>query len=765
VDPTAAVTLEVELLTGEPAGRPQLFDHAPATASVAAGRSEQVRLPGLLLAAVAVFYVVTPALDYAAAPFVQADLALTPHHEIVIRVVGTAASLAALVLAGRACDLAGRRRVLMGSLGAVAAACALTAVAFDGWVYVAARIVLGGALAAVFVACLACLASAYQPGRVRRVTGCWLAAMSAGFVLAVNAAPRVVDLAGWRPTMAAMALAASGAIVAVRRLMPDDVPVRGARRVHPVTAALWTGAAILAAAGLQLAPRWGWSDPRVAGVLAAAVPVALYAWRRTRRGRPVLPARIGVPVLVAGVTLGFTEAVLGAAVPTMTATAGGSPAAGAFALSAFGIGGAAGSLLVVRCRAVSPVAGSSLGLPLAALGLALLHTVLSHTPYVMVGGGAAVAVTGFGLMLALTPHMAGFLTALPRTDLGGSVAVLPGAILFGTAAAQTMPYLTRPGGTVPVSAGEMLWVATIVVAVASLVLGRPFVALVVASTAALQYLSGYTNSDPGVALPIALAVGAAAGAVTWSRRQLADRLTRSQETASALLHAVLHPIPGTLGRLRLAGLYKPATAETGIGGDFLEALHTPYGTRVLIGDVRGKGLQAVQTVTDLLGCFRSQAYETPSLGELAARLDRQVLRAAEARGDEELFATALLIQCEERSPHLEVINCGHPGPVAVGPSHAEEIAGPVHLPLGFGALGAVDAHPVQLDDATTLVAYTDGLSEARNASGEFYPLIDRLARGTDGPPADLVDRLDDDVRDWTHHLGDDIAIVALTPAA
>ncbi|MFI7011736.1 MFS transporter [Streptomyces sp. NPDC050145] len=746
-----------------------MFDHAQGTGAVARSKGERLRVPGLLLASVAAFYVIAPVLDAAAAPLVRADLGLGPEHEAVARVVGVSVTLLTLVAAGRACDVAGRRRVLLRALAVLSAACALLAVSFSGWVYVPARIVMAAALAAVFVACLACLAGVYMPGRVRRVTGCWLAAMSAGFVVAVNVAPRLLSLAGWRPAMAALAVAATGALLLVRHRLPDDgrPEARGPLN-DPVTTGCWAVAGALAAAGLQLAPLWGWADPRVGGVLGAAVVVGVGARLRalTRNGRTSLPARLGVPVLVAGVTLGFTQTVLAVAVPTLMIASGGSPAAGALALSLFGAGGAAGSLLVVRRRALSPVAGCSLGLPLAAIGLALLHTLLSHGGASLLSGCVVVAVIGFGIMLALAPRMAGFLTAVPHTDLGGTIALLPGAILFGAAAAQTMPYSV---GAAPAeaadTAGQMLWIATIVVAAASLLLGRPVVALVVASTSVLQYLVAKAQTDQSVEMLVALGVGAAAGGIAWSRGRLTERLTRSQETAGALLRAVLHPIPGTLGRLRLAGLYEPATADTGIGGDFLEALHTPYGTRVLIGDVRGKGLQAVQTVTDLLGCFRSQAYETEDLGELAARLDRQVLRAAEARGDEELFATALLIQHGAGTPHLEVINCGHPGPVAVGRSRAEEIEGPVHLPLGFGTLGAVDAHRVSLDDTTTLVAYTDGLSEARNASGEFYPLIDRLADGADGPPDALVGRLADEVRNWTHHLGDDIAIVALTPAA
>ena len=53
-------------------------------------------------------------------------------------------------------------------------------------------------------------------------------------------------------------------------------------------------------------------------------------------------------------------------------------------------------------------------------------------------------------------------------------------------------------------------------------------------------------------------------------------------------------MPPALGSLRLAVLYASASAEASIGGNFYEALETPHGVRLLVGDVRGKGLDAVR---------------------------------------------------------------------------------------------------------------------------------------------------------------------------
>ncbi|MGY0489956.1 MFS transporter [Streptomyces sp. WG-D5] len=735
------------------------------------------RVVGLLLAAVAALYVVAPAVNSAAVPLVHAELGLGVGHEVVARVVGSSLALFTLVVAGRAGDLRGRRSVLLVSLGGLAAGCALLGVAFDGWSYVLGRIVVAVALAAVFVSCLAFLPTVFLPGRLRKVMGGWLAAMSLGFVVAVNVAPRAASISGWRLAMVAMTLAALAALLLVHRYVPEPAATTRLPLPDRTRAGSLIVFGVLAPAALQLAPVWGWSDPRVGLLLLTATVALVLARLRCRglsmasRGRPaLLPESVRAGALVAGLALGFTQVVLAMGLPALAAEKGSGPESAGFVLSAFGVGGAA-SCLLVRRRPVAPVTGSSLGLPLAALGLVLLHAGLGEHAYPVAADYAVVALIGFGIMLAAAPQMARYLAAIPRTHLGTSAALLPGSILLGTAAAQSLPYTSAVDSVpLPAEARQLLRLGTIVLAVAALLLGRVAVSVAVACAAGLQYLLSRTGIGDSGTLIVALGFGAAAGAVVWSRREQSDRLARMSQTASTLQHAVLHPIPRRLGRLRLASLYRPATADTGIGGDFIEALHTPYGTRILIGDVRGKGLQAVQTVTDLLGCFRSQAHETEELGELAARLDRQVMRAAATRGDDELFATALLVQHDgpAQDPRdLNLVNCGHLTPLEVTSAGVTEIDVPTLLPLGFGTLGSGAAptpHTVRLDPAATLVAHTDGLSEARNSTGEFYPLTERLTRAPYGTPDHLVGHLDDGVRDWTHHLADDIAIIALCPA-
>ncbi|MFD0385260.1 PP2C family protein-serine/threonine phosphatase [Streptomyces stramineus] len=117
------------------------------------------------------------------------------------------------------------------------------------------------------------------------------------------------------------------------------------------------------------------------------------------------------------------------------------------------------------------------------------------------------------------------------------------------------------------------------------------------------------------------------------------QLLQSRSVAEAAQRTLLRPPPERIGPLRTAVRYLAAAAEARVGGDLYEALATPFGTRLLIGDVRGKGLAAIETAADVLGTFREAAQVEPDLAVVARRLDAAVVR----RRPGEEFVTAALV--------------------------------------------------------------------------------------------------------------------------
>ncbi|MDQ0310955.1 hypothetical protein J2S46_005511 [Kitasatospora herbaricolor] len=239
--------------------------------------------------------------------------------------------------------------------------------------------------------------------------------------------------------------------------------------------------------------------------------------------------------------------------------------------------------------------------------------------------------------------------------------------------------------------------------------------------------------------------------------------------AEAAQRALLR-LPGpTVGPLRLAVRYASAADDARIGGDLYSVLETPHGTRVLVGDVRGKGLGAVQTAAVVLGAFREAAYDEARLRGVAARIEASVERHVP---DGE-FTTALFAEFR-RPGAVELLHFGHVPPVQVmadGTVRVLEHPDP-WVPLGLGRLvpGEPDSWDLPFGQGDVLVLCTDGVVEARrDGSGDFYPLAERagpLVQGAARSPAELeaaVGRLYADLLAHTGGvLGDDALLLLIS---
>ena len=253
---------------------------------------------------------------------------------------------------------------------------------------------------------------------------------------------------------------------------------------------------------------------------------------------------------------------------------------------------------------------------------------------------------------------------------------------------------------------------------------------------------------------ITLATGIAAAVATLRQRKDV-RIAELLRLAAVAQQAVLRPLGPQVGNLAVAGRYISASAAADIGGDLYEALDTPYGVRIIIGDVRGKGLDAVRLASIVLGSYRHVAFERPDLRAIVTDLDRAVARSV---GDED-FVTAALV--EERGGTLTIVNCGHPAPLLLRRGQVIPLEPPAPAPpLGF--MPEVKVRVERLEPGDRLLLFTDGLGEARR-EGEFFPTADRawrlLGHGTVG---DGLASLEAALIDWVHgRLEDDIALVLL----
>ncbi|MFJ5274314.1 SpoIIE family protein phosphatase [Streptomyces sp. NPDC088358] len=236
---------------------------------------------------------------------------------------------------------------------------------------------------------------------------------------------------------------------------------------------------------------------------------------------------------------------------------------------------------------------------------------------------------------------------------------------------------------------------------------------------------------------------------------------------------VLRPLPGRLGPLRIAATYQASDAHATVGSDLYGAVRIPGATRVLIGDVRGKGLQGIHEVAAALGAFREAARCYPTLPEVAAHLEASIRSHLEevVETDHEAgerFVTALLLEIPDDHRVVHAVSCGHPAPLLSGSGRATLLK-PQRCspPLGLGSSSARDHHqdtfPFAAEDV--LMLYTDGITEARDGSGAFYPLKERVASWAGTGPEQLLRYVQGDLsRHISGPLGDDAAMIALQRA-
>ncbi|MFD4372412.1 PP2C family protein-serine/threonine phosphatase [Streptomyces sp. NPDC058486] len=259
-------------------------------------------------------------------------------------------------------------------------------------------------------------------------------------------------------------------------------------------------------------------------------------------------------------------------------------------------------------------------------------------------------------------------------------------------------------------------------------------------------------------------------AVLLSRvvRRGQEQLATARGVAEAAQRAVLPAPPERLGGLRLGSHYEAAQQDALIGGDLYAARSTPYGVRLVIGDVRGKGLGAIETVSVVLGAFWDAADRCTTLTGVAGNLERALAREAVRRSgfaDTEGFATCVLVEVPSGAGVLRTLNLGHPPPLILTPDGTVTTLTPCvsSVPLGLGDLAptAPVADEWDFPAGATLLLYTDGLSEARDESGSFYDPVGRLTGRIFPTPTRLLDALVRDVKRYTGGLAtDDMALIA-----
>jgi CheY-like chemotaxis protein len=259
-----------------------------------------------------------------------------------------------------------------------------------------------------------------------------------------------------------------------------------------------------------------------------------------------------------------------------------------------------------------------------------------------------------------------------------------------------------------------------------------------------------SSQTPG--FPVLRQLAQAVAAAVEAQRSYDEEHRVAVTLQRSLLQSRLPDVPG----LDRAVRYEPAGAQTEVGGDFYELTMLDGRLLVAIGDVAGHSLHAATVMAELRHAVRAYAVEGHPPGavlELVNQFMRTVLPAESA--------TVCLMTVDPSTGAVRLASAGHLPPVLRMPDGSVRFVTPTGPLLGLNAPRPASDLEFELPVGATLVLYTDGLIERRDA--DIDQGLAALARATDTVEPDL----DEFCRRLLVQLSgpgeqaDDIAVVAL----
>jgi serine phosphatase RsbU (regulator of sigma subunit) len=194
-----------------------------------------------------------------------------------------------------------------------------------------------------------------------------------------------------------------------------------------------------------------------------------------------------------------------------------------------------------------------------------------------------------------------------------------------------------------------------------------------------------------------------------SKQHMEEELNIARDIQTGLLPSQLP----TEGWFRATG---SSIASRQVGGDYFDVrCVSPDLYACVIADVSGKGVSAALLAALLQGAFVFASEGAVRIDDVMSRVNRFLIERA--RGEK--YAT--VVYCTiDRGGELRWSNAGHPKPVLVRASGELQLLDSTGLPIGMMDVAAYEVKSIQMHPGDKLVLFSDGLSEAANADGEFF---------------------------------------------
>ena len=158
-------------------------------------------------------------------------------------------------------------------------------------------------------------------------------------------------------------------------------------------------------------------------------------------------------------------------------------------------------------------------------------------------------------------------------------------------------------------------------------------------------------------------------------------------------------------------LYATQSPARDVGGDLYDYFEHEGRLVFCIGDVSGKGVPAALLMAVMKSMFRSEAHRVDSAAEIVGTMSHNLCE--EYKGGD--FVTMFVGILDLTTGRLDYCNAGHEAPLVAG----QPLDIKRNLPVGALSDWSYEGQQTQLKPGDMLFLYTDGLSEAKNSTGEL----------------------------------------------
>ena len=249
---------------------------------------------------------------------------------------------------------------------------------------------------------------------------------------------------------------------------------------------------------------------------------------------------------------------------------------------------------------------------------------------------------------------------------------------------------------------------------------------------------------------------------------LRESLQRASAFARTLQQSLLPPLLPSVEGLDVAGSFRPARDGFGVLGDFYDVFETQHDRWfVTLGDVRGHGPLAAETVASARWSIRAAAARTHHTSAVLESVNRQLVQRPDVEAPH-LTAVLMSFSTAQLDDVLQitVTTAGHPPPLIRRADGRVQVLPPAGRPLGIFNDAGLTMSTVELHRGDAMLVVTDGVIEARDDLGRLLGdaglEATLAATAPDLGAQDLTDHIVDAAR--RHQQGplrDDVAVVAL----